>query len=145
MKKRFPGRSDNRGSALAVDPDINLDAALVEASRNQTANRAARILVAKNGGFVIPTAKQKRLLLVALADDAIQRNQRRSDYYFLSERVLRTFKRFQELPESASFPGIPVEQAYWIWRQTPRSPFFALLEANGLSLSRDFIQVPAIT
>jgi hypothetical protein len=82
----------------------------------------------------------------ALVEDAIERNQRHYGYYYLSEQLLRTFKRFQELPESASFPGTPVEQAYLIWRQTPRSLMFALLKANGLSPPpRDFIQRPGIT
>src|SRR5688572_12778612 len=31
----------------------------------------------------------------ALAEDAIERSQRRSDYYFLDDQVLNTFKRFQ--------------------------------------------------
>jgi len=38
-----------------------------EASRNQTAKNAARILLRDNSGFVVPTAKQKRLLLVEFA------------------------------------------------------------------------------
>ena len=42
-------------------------AAIAETSRNQTAKRAARILVDRNRGFVIPTAKQRRLLLVEFA------------------------------------------------------------------------------
>jgi hypothetical protein len=40
---------------------------LAEASRNQTAKRAALILLRSNSGFVIPTARQKRLLLVEFA------------------------------------------------------------------------------
>ena len=81
----------------------------------------------------------------ALAEDASERNQCRNDYYFLNEQVLTTFKRFQDLPESANFSGIPVEQAYWIWRQTPRASMFALIEANGFSVPRDFIQRPGVT
>jgi hypothetical protein len=52
-----------------VGEEVELDIPLVlaETSRNQTANRAARILCAKNVGFVIPTARQKRLLLVEYA------------------------------------------------------------------------------
>lgn len=42
-------------------------ATLAEASRNQTAKRAAHILLRSNSGFVVPTAKQKRLLLVEFA------------------------------------------------------------------------------
>jgi hypothetical protein len=40
---------------------------LAEASRNQTAKRAALILLRSNSGFVVPTARQKRLLLVEFA------------------------------------------------------------------------------
>ncbi len=43
------------------------EAALAEASRNQTAKRAALILLQSNSGFVVPTAKQKGLLLVEFA------------------------------------------------------------------------------
>ena len=43
------------------------EAALAEVSRNQTAKKAAQILLRSNSGFVIPTAKQKRLLLVEFA------------------------------------------------------------------------------
>ena len=70
----------------------------------------------------------------------LPRNQSRDDYYFLNEQMLRTFKRLQELPLSSKFHGTPVEQAYWIWRQTPRSMMFALLEANGVGIPPDYIQ-----
>ena len=43
------------------------EAALAEASRNQTAKRAAQILLRTNSAFVVPTAQQKRLLLVEFA------------------------------------------------------------------------------
>jgi hypothetical protein len=46
---------------------VTEEALLTEASRQQTAKKAAKILVAKGVGFVIPTAKQKRILLVAFA------------------------------------------------------------------------------
>lgn len=81
----------------------------------------------------------------ALAEDAIRRSQRRYDYYFLSEQALTIFKRFQQLPDTAQFPGTPVEQAYWIWRQTPRGPLFAVLEANGVRFQQDFVQFPGVT
>ncbi len=42
-------------------------AALAETSRNQTAKKAAQILLRSNSGFIVPTAKQKRLLLVEYA------------------------------------------------------------------------------
>jgi hypothetical protein len=43
------------------------EAAHAEASRNQTAKKAAQILLRSNSGYVVPTAKQKRLLLVEFA------------------------------------------------------------------------------
>ena len=47
--------------------DVLADALLTEASRNQTAKVAARILIGRGKGFVIPTAAQKRILLVEFA------------------------------------------------------------------------------
>jgi hypothetical protein len=44
-----------------------IEAALSEASRNQTAKKAAKILLQSGALFVVPTAKQKRLLLVEFA------------------------------------------------------------------------------
>lgn len=43
------------------------EAALAETSRNQTAKKAAQILLRSNPAFQVPTAKQKRLLLVEFA------------------------------------------------------------------------------
>ncbi|HZQ17852.1 MAG TPA: hypothetical protein VFA90_03950 [Terriglobales bacterium] len=43
------------------------NAAITEASRNQTAKRAAQILLQSGSGFVVPSAQQKRLLLVEFA------------------------------------------------------------------------------
>jgi hypothetical protein len=51
---------DDETEAIAV-------ASLAEASRNQTAKSAAKVLLRSNSGFVVPTAKQKRLLLVEFA------------------------------------------------------------------------------
>jgi hypothetical protein len=61
------GKNESRGEVVGEGVETNLEAALVEASRNQTANRAARILASKGVGFVVPTAKQKRILLVEFA------------------------------------------------------------------------------
>jgi hypothetical protein len=44
-----------------------VEAALAEASRNQTAKKAANILLKSDALFLVPTAKQKRLLLVEFA------------------------------------------------------------------------------
>ena len=43
------------------------EAVYVEASRNQTAKKAEQILLQSGKGFFLPTAKQKRLLLVEFA------------------------------------------------------------------------------
>jgi hypothetical protein len=43
------------------------EAVFAEASRNQTAKNAAQILLQSRSGFLVPTAKQKRLLLVEFA------------------------------------------------------------------------------
>jgi hypothetical protein len=49
------------------EPEEIVEAVLAEASRNQTAKKAARILIGKSKGFTIPTAPQKRILLVEFA------------------------------------------------------------------------------
>jgi ethanolamine utilization protein EutA (predicted chaperonin) len=41
--------------------------ALGEASRNQTARKAAQVLLRSGSGFVVPTAQQKLLLLIEFA------------------------------------------------------------------------------
>ena len=48
-------------------PEMIGGSILAEASRNQTAKKAAAILAAKNPCFRVPTAQQKRLLLVEFA------------------------------------------------------------------------------
>lgn len=52
---------------MEEDVDAMKRASLAEASRNQTAKKAARILSRSDRGYVVPTAKQKRLLLVEFA------------------------------------------------------------------------------
>lgn len=49
------------------ETQVIAEAGLAEASRNQTAKRAAQILLRSNAGFIVPSAKQKRLLLVEFA------------------------------------------------------------------------------
>lgn len=39
----------------------------IEASRNQTAKKAERILLNSEAGYIVPTAKQKRILVVEFA------------------------------------------------------------------------------
>jgi len=52
---------------LDEETAVITEAALAEASRNQTAKKAAQILTHSGSGFVIPTAARKRLLLVEFA------------------------------------------------------------------------------
>jgi len=80
----------------------------------------------------------------ALAVDAMRHEYCNADWYYLSARTLNTFKRHQSLPESVTFGGLPVEQAFWIWRQPPHSTFRAILEANGLNLPYGFTMRPSV-
>ncbi|MEX0737741.1 MAG: HNH endonuclease signature motif containing protein [Pseudohongiella sp.] len=79
-------------------------------------------------------------LLGYLASDASDRGILCDKYYHLSDQYLNTCKRFQGIEEELTFPGIRLEQAYWIWRQTPRAALKAILEANGLKMPSNFIQ-----
>lgn len=84
--------------------------------------------------------EQVLFYLQELLSDARERRQLRDDFYNFSERALIQFKRFQELEPHLGFPGTSFEQAYLIWRQTPRSMMRAVLEANGFSLPQGYIQ-----
>ena len=75
-----------------------------------------------------------------LLDDARKRYLLREDFYFLSESTLSRFKLFQGFDWNAPFPGTAIEQAYLIWRQTPRGMRDAVLAANGFKLPKNFIQ-----
>jgi hypothetical protein len=79
-------------------------------------------------------------LFGSLIADAKQRHLLTDEYYYLSDDVLETFKAFQSIPRQLAFPGSRLEQAFLIWRQTPRCTLNALLQANGFSLPDDFIQ-----
>jgi len=80
-------------------------------------------------------------LLGYLAADAQERGILCNKYYFLSDRYLTTCKNFLGIEESTKFPGTRLEQAYWIWRQTPRQVLRAILSANGLELPPNFVQL----
>lgn len=81
-----------------------------------------------------------------LLTDATERGLLREDFYFLHDRVLETFKKLQGLEPDLAFPGTPLEQAYLIWRQTPRNVMNALMVANGCApLPEGYIQLPGIT
>ncbi len=77
----------------------------------------------------------------ALMSDAKRRSLLNDQYYYLSDEVLIKFKAFQSISRDLPFPGTRLEQAYLIWRQTPRRTLGAFLQAMGFSLSDDFIQL----
>lgn len=84
-------------------------------------------------------------LLGYLASDAQDRGLLNDKYYFLSDRYLETCRRFQGIDAGTKFPGVRLEQAYWIWRQTPREALRALLSANGFTLPPNFAQIGPFT
>ena len=84
-------------------------------------------------------------LLGYLASDAQDRGLLNDKYYFLSDRYLETCRRFQGIDAGTKFPGVRLEQAYWIWRQTPREALRALLSANGFTLPPNFVQIGPFT
>jgi hypothetical protein len=67
----------------------------------------------------------------ALFEDAVERGLLRDDFYDLSESVLERFRCFQGFNSKAPIQGGPLEQAYRIWNQSPRSMRDAILVANG--------------
>jgi hypothetical protein len=80
-----------------------------------------------------------------LVEDAKHRHMLCDEFYFISDDALRVFKRFQSIREDLEFPGCRLEQAYLIWRQTPRATLHSLLSANGFELPDDFIQTGPIS
>lgn len=75
-----------------------------------------------------------------LLSDAKSRCLLRDDFYYLSDQVLQKFKLFQDFPPATPFSGNRLEQAFLIWRQTPRNMLDAVLRANEFILPREFIQ-----
>lgn len=67
----------------------------------------------------------------ALVNNAKTRGLLLDDYYYLSDRTIEVFKRFQGFDQSHRFPGTRLEQAYLIWRNAPVQLMRFLLEANG--------------
>jgi hypothetical protein len=84
-------------------------------------------------------------LYKVLLTDARSRGALRDDFYYLSEQLLQKFKLFQSIDPMLPFPGTRLEQAYLIWRQTPRGMMQAILSANGFTLPPDFIQQGELT
>ena len=92
---------------------------------------------------LLPASHYDRYLVTVTP--RLQAKMLRNDFYHLTELILQKFKVAQSIDPTLQFPGGPLEQAYLIWRQTPRSMLNALLEANGFSLPNDFIQLSPIT
>ncbi len=84
-------------------------------------------------------------LLEYLASDAQDRGLLGDRYYYLSDDYLRTCKRFQSIDPDLVFSGCRLEQAYWIWKQSPRATLNAVMRANGIELPRNLIQTGPIS
>ena len=84
-------------------------------------------------------------LLGYLAADAFERGILSNKYYFLSDRYIETCKKFQGIEKIVQFPGTRLEQAFWIWRQSPREVIRALFLSNGVDIPENFIQLGPIT
>lgn len=83
------------------------------------------------GGEKLPLMERFYSLLL---DDALERRLLRDEFYFLSDAVLRSFKRMQGFDASTDFPGSRLEQAYLILAEPERPLRNALAEANGFRL-----------
>lgn len=75
-----------------------------------------------------------------LLKNAKERGTLCDDFYFIGDQMLRSFKKLQGFNPDTVFPGCRLEQAFLIWRQTPRGVLDALLEANGFKIPGDFVQ-----
>jgi hypothetical protein len=64
-----------------------------------------------------------------LSTDAKERGALRDDFYFISDDTLGRFKMFQGFDYFTVFPGSRIEQAYYIWAQTPLNMRQAVLKA----------------
>jgi hypothetical protein len=68
-----------------------------------------------------------------LTDDAIERGLMREEFYFLSDDLLRLFKRMQGYVADTDLPGSRIEQAYLILAGPELKTRRALLEAEGIA------------
>lgn len=83
-----------------------------------------------------------------LLEDATERELLHTDFYFLHNRVLQSFKELLGFTADCQFPGTPLEQAYLIWMQTIPGQQAAIMQANGFSIShhaQDYIKLPGIS
>jgi len=81
----------------------------------------------------------------ALLIDARSRNVLRDDFYNFTDQLLQKFKLFQSIEPLLPFPGMRLEQAYLIWRQTSRGMLQAIFLANGFTLPHGCIQQGELT
>jgi hypothetical protein len=80
-----------------------------------------------------------------LLSDAKERQTLSDNFYYFSDEVLAKFKMLQGFEPMTCFPGNRLEQAFLIWKQTPRHLRDALLRANGITVPDNFIQLGNIT
>lgn len=81
-----------------------------------------------------------------LLEDANERGLLHSDFYFIHDRVLQTFKRLQGRRADSIIPGTPLQQAYLIWTHMPPAVLAALMKVNGIDpFPDDYIPLPGVT
>lgn len=80
------------------------------------------------GGEKLPLMERYYSILL---DDAIGRTVLREDFYFISDKVLGSFKEMQGYDVTKVFPGSRLEQAYLIIAETECQVRNALASANG--------------
>ncbi|WP_242127249.1 cytochrome c3 family protein [Sphingobium sp. Sx8-8] len=81
------------------------------------------------GGEKLPMMRRFYSILL---DDAIERHLERTEFYFLSESTLHSFKEMQGYPD-AEFPGCPLEQAFLILAEPELKVRNAIAKENGFS------------
>ena len=69
-----------------------------------------------------------------LTDDAVERGLMREDFYFLSDKLLASFKKMQGYEATTFFPGSRIEQAYLILAECELKTRRAMAEANGIPM-----------
>lgn len=70
-----------------------------------------------------------------LTDDAVERDLKQEDFYYLSDEVLACFKRMQGYDSGTYFPGARIEQAYLILAEGELNMRRAMVEADGLPMT----------
>ena len=78
---------------------------------------------------------QMERLFSILTDDAVERHLMRDEFYFLSDKLLATFKEMQGFDPETFFPGSRIEQAYLILAEGELGVRRAIAEASGVSMT----------